>query len=205
MGWYGDTDNGRVCWFIMLAPRELIVLTVIIGFIPIFIVVIINSFILRSALKTINRIQRCEQSTVTSTTSENLRISKNTSNLGNDDPQNSRRRSVVRRPTKFRAVKVILLTLGSFVITWCPYFIASLIYTYCEGNFQHNTCETLKVLIASPLGMLGFANSLINPMIYAWWHKGFREFVKQKLCCSKKVKFSKSHDGVGVGHAQKRF
>lgn len=131
---------------------------------------------------------------------------KSTNQLPPSDVKDVSRGSSVRRPTKWKAVKVILFTLASFVVTWCPYFVASLIYAYCDDNFQESTCETLKVLIASPLAMLGFMNSLINPMIYAWWHKGFRRFMRQKLCGRKGVDISKrktpKRTTNGVGDVQ---
>lgn len=32
MGWHYDTQNGRICWFTLLAPRSLILLTGLVWF-----------------------------------------------------------------------------------------------------------------------------------------------------------------------------
>lgn len=47
-------------------------------------------------------------------------------------------------------------------------------YVYCDHENNPDFCNGLKYAIASPLAILGFANSLLNPIIYAWWHNGFR-------------------------------
>lgn len=195
MGWYGDTDNGRVCWFIMLAPKGLILLTVLVGLVAVITVTVLNGFILRSALKTIVRLQRADQSSYTSSiqiSADDLRISRNNNPCtqhvsAQPDASDAASKQTstattpsVGKPTKWKAVKIVSFTFGSFVVTWCPYFITSLIYTYC-GSLGNGVCDTLKLLIASPLAMLGLLNSLLNPVIYVWWHKGFRQFVRQKV------------------------
>lgn len=230
MGWCGDTNNGQYCWFILLAPKGLIFLTVCIGSIPLITVVILYSIILYHALKNIIRLQRAKRSEAqvqhkstdngpnkTSSSSnqcqsgsEGLRIfqggvktteAKNTVNANaGAESQNFIRRLLKRKvakdvtnlentqnpastsvpaqgPSKWRAIKVVLFTSGSFVCTWGPYFVACIVYTGCKTETEG--CKSLKILIASPLAILGFFNTLINPIIYAWWHKGFRAAVKK--------------------------
>jgi hypothetical protein len=63
-----------------------------------------------------------------------------------------------------------------------PYFVASTMHVFCEKRAtDENTCKPLRLAIASPLAILGFMNSLLNPLIYAWWHKGFRKYVFTKI------------------------
>lgn len=81
--------------------------------------------------------------------------------------------SISSEPTQWKATLIVVLTTGSFVVTWMPYFIVSATTGECP--------------LYSPLAMLGFANSLLNPIIYAWWHNGFRtNFLKQlkRFCCT---------------------
>lgn len=83
---------------------------------------------------------------------------------------------------KWKAIKVVLLTLGAFVLSWFPYFIASLVYV-------SRPSLKLAVTIASVLAMLGFLNSFLNPLIYAWWHRGLRKFITEDcFFCKKKEK-----------------
>ncbi|EFA07404.2 glucose-dependent insulinotropic receptor [Tribolium castaneum] len=188
-GWYGDTDNGRICWFILLAPRNLVLLTVIIGVIPIVLVVILYSLILYHAIKNIVTLQKSTTQTneVTEADLKNLRRSRgrpqNTENnsVGKNFFAKTKPSTSVKSPSKWRAIKVVLFTTGSFVITWSPYFVASLIYVYQCENIDSKKCKNLRIIIASPLAILGFTNSLINPIIYAWWHKGFRTYVQKRM------------------------
>lgn len=87
----------------------------------------------------------------------------------------------VNSPSKWKAIKVVLFTTSSFVVTWTPYFIASMIYVYQCQNINTKRCKNIRIIIASPLAILGFTNSLINPIIYAWWHKGFRDYVSKRV------------------------
>ena len=77
---------------------------------------------------------------------------------------------------------MVLLTSGSFVVTWVPYFIACCMYVACDWEETPARCRSIQFAIASPLAILGFANSLTNPFIYAWWHNGFRESAKAIFC-----------------------
>lgn len=35
-------------------------------------------------------------------------------------------------------------------------------------------CSKLKQILVGPLFLIGFSNSLFNPIIYCWWHTKFR-------------------------------
>ena len=96
-----------------------------------------------------------------------------------------------RQPSKWKAIIIVLFTTGSFIITWVPYFIASTMVVYCDHEHNQNFCKGLIVAVASPLAILGFSNSLLNPFIYACWHNGFRtnsirilsKRFEQMTCC----------------------
>ncbi len=107
----------------------------------------------------------------------------------------------VKQPSKWKAIKVVLFTTGSFFVTWIPYFIASTMFVYCDSVQTPDLCRNLKVAVASPLAVLGFANSLLNPLIYAWWHNGFRKSTTNSLkrlkcfhcCCNKSTESAESN------------
>ncbi|RZC43270.1 glucose-dependent insulinotropic receptor-like [Asbolus verrucosus] len=197
-GWYGDTDNGRICWFILLAPKGLILLTVLCGIVPLLVVLVLYSIILYHAVRNIVKLQNSNSRNDTAD-SKNLRMFRgrgyvsDTSDSETADSKTRQKNGIVARifkkkpsatiksPSKWRAIKIVLFTTGSFVVTWSPYFIASIIYVYQCDNFESKRCKNLSIIIASPLAILGFTNSLINPIIYAWWHKGFRTFVQKRV------------------------
>jgi uncharacterized membrane protein len=193
-GWYGDTENGRICWFILLAPRGLILLTVLAGILPILIVVVLYSIILYHAVKKIAHLQDSDNNrNATNSSTNNLRMFRGRGQVAQTEETNSKKRNIfarifmknpstsVKTPSKWKAIKVVLFTTGSFLVTWSPYFITSVIYVYQCENIDSKRCRNLRIIIASPLAILGFTNSLINPIIYAWWHKGFRTFVQKRV------------------------
>lgn len=48
-------------------------------------------------------------------------------------------------------------------------------YVYCDHENNSEYCYQLKIIIAGPLAILGFSNTLLNPLIYCWWHNGFKD------------------------------
>lgn len=200
MGWSGDTDNGNICWFILLAPKGLVLLTVLVGIIPLLLVIFLYSIILYHAIKKIIQLQQQTRRNDNNTNIEedissgNIRMFRGGGNTSENEEQpqpeqkgilrffKKKPSSSVKSPNKWKAIKVVLFTSGSFVLTWCPYFITSLIYVFnCDIDNTSKRCKTMRTLISSPLAILGFMNSFLNPVIYAWWHKGFRTFFKKKV------------------------
>lgn len=84
----------------------------------------------------------------------------------------------VKEPNKWRAISIVMLTSGSFVITWMPFFIAVMFFVFCEEKLTNPKCLHIRSLLGGPLATLGFFNSILNPLIYAWWHKGFQRSIR---------------------------
>ncbi|XP_037963306.2 5-hydroxytryptamine receptor 1A isoform X1 [Plutella xylostella] len=94
-----------------------------------------------------------------------------------------------KEPRKLRAVAIVMLTSGSFIITWLPFFIVVCFYVFCTNKIGNLECISLNALLRGPLATLAFLNSILNPLIYAWWHRGFKSALKSYLiqhCCKKK-------------------
>uniref|UniRef100_A0A182SJK4 G-protein coupled receptors family 1 profile domain-containing protein n=1 Tax=Anopheles maculatus TaxID=74869 RepID=A0A182SJK4_9DIPT len=264
-GWRGDTDGGRTCWFIRLAPPGLVILTAVVGILPVVLVIILYGIILQKALRRVNQLKKASRelrgvqtgnlrlfrggaagtanggatqpATVQPGTGELNRSGANQSDTDHGLSEDELSRATPGRclclrsrccssaagrpkraqkalngtdptvpttmtaaatttttssksPTKWKAIKVVMFTTGSFVVTWVPYFIASLMYVACDPVTNGELCRSLQFAIASPLAILGFANSLLNPIIYAWWHNGFRASMKRlgskvsrRVCC----------------------
>ncbi|XP_058465099.1 5-hydroxytryptamine receptor 1A-like [Malaya genurostris] len=226
-GWRGDTDNGRVCWFIRIAPPALIILTTVVGILPLIVVIVLYSIILHKALRRVAQLKKASR-LQQGAFSGNLRLFRGGSAaapngttdseqpLAEEHPKPTKcfrccRKQPAgtidgrypanaaptgRNPTKWKAIKVVMLTTGCFTVTWLPYFIASTMYVLCDPESNPDMCRGLQFAIASPLAILGFTNSLLNPVIYAWWHHGFRTSVKKlwrKMCrCCYKQNNNKS-------------
>ncbi|XP_026751818.2 5-hydroxytryptamine receptor 1A-alpha-like [Galleria mellonella] len=83
-----------------------------------------------------------------------------------------------KEPNKCRAVTVVMLTSFSFIATWMPFFIIVIFYVLCEEKTTNDQCLMLRKLLNGPAATLAFFNSVLNPLIYAWWHKGFKRSLK---------------------------
>ena len=97
----------------------------------------------------------------------------------------SRRISSFRRTLK--AVRTLAIVIGCFVITWFPFIITSIVQNICG-----NACA-LQDLIGTYLLMLGCFNSFLNPIIYAYWNKDFRQSVKSscRICMLQRTSIKK--------------
>lgn len=187
MGWKGWTNGGKYCWFIRLAPHGLVLLTGALGFLPIVIITVLYMVILYQALRKVVQLQKSDhEASIHHVPKDNdpnsIRIFRGGQNSREHNAHNKNQHS----PKKSRAIIIVVLTTGSFILTWVPYFVASTMYVFCEKRATDvNTCKPLRLAIASPLAILGFMNSLLNPLIYAWWHKGFRKYVFTKIVGTK--------------------
>ena len=203
MGWRGDTGNGKYCWYVLIAPPQLILLSTLLGIFPILLVAVLYSIILYRALKTVKELKKATGTWGAEVpTNNSLRIFRSSSSYMNQSDINSAVTqqhpqdahysyccwkhnnltpgnpiSVPNRnePTKWKAIKIVMFTTGCFIFTWMPCFVAATMQVYCDTDKYPMFCTTLKLEIANRLFILGFANSLLNPIIYAWWHNGFRQ------------------------------
>lgn len=61
MGWRGDTNNGKICWFIIIAPPELVILTTSIGVLPLLLIIVLYSIILYYALRKVVQLKKASE------------------------------------------------------------------------------------------------------------------------------------------------
>lgn len=58
MGWIGDTNGGRTCWFVTVVPPELILLTTSVGLLPLIVTLVLYAIILYHALQKIVQLKK---------------------------------------------------------------------------------------------------------------------------------------------------
>lgn len=105
---------------------------------------------------------------------KNTKLSNNVKKIGTIN-------KVIRRPNepnKWRAITIVMLTSGSIIITWTPFFIALIFFVFCQEKMTNERCIYIRYLLDGPFPTLAFLNSILNPLIYAWWHKGFQKSVQ---------------------------
>lgn len=74
-----------------------------------------------------------------------------------------------------KATKTLGIIMGCFTLCWLPFFILALVKTFCG-----EAC-VVPIWLDSILWWLGYANSFLNPVIYARFNREFRTPFKEIL------------------------
>uniref|UniRef100_A0A3B4WJ66 G protein-coupled receptor 119 n=1 Tax=Seriola lalandi dorsalis TaxID=1841481 RepID=A0A3B4WJ66_SERLL len=75
-----------------------------------------------------------------------------------------------------KALRMVAVLVGCFLVLWCPFFVVCIVHVLCK------TCELAGVL-ENYLWLLGLSNSLINPLVYAFWQKEVRLQLAAMFSC----------------------
>ena len=76
-----------------------------------------------------------------------------------------------------KALRTLGIIMGVFIVSWLPFFLMYIILPFCED------CQISPTMI-SIITWLGYGNSCMNPVIYAFMNKDFRWAFKKLLTCS---------------------
>ncbi|RWS12323.1 beta-2 adrenergic receptor-like protein [Dinothrombium tinctorium] len=79
--------------------------------------------------------------------------------------------------TETKAIRTLGIVMGVFIVCWLPYFITYVAIPSCGD------CE-VSFETQSVITWLGYVNSSLNPIIYAFWNKDFQNAFRRVLCCS---------------------
>lgn len=76
-----------------------------------------------------------------------------------------------------QVTRMIAIVFVLFIICWLPIHVIVICLKF-DSNFpKTDTTYLIKVLANS----LSYANSCVNPFVYAFVHNGFKNFIRQKL------------------------
>ncbi|KAK3554928.1 hypothetical protein QTP86_001563 [Hemibagrus guttatus] len=71
-----------------------------------------------------------------------------------------------------KTVKTLGIIMGTFILCWLPFFIKALVMPFCPS------CQ-MPVWLQDVINWLGYSNSLLNPIIYAYFNKDFQSAFKK--------------------------
>ena len=74
-----------------------------------------------------------------------------------------------------KAARTLSIVIGAFVACWCPFFVVTLVFTYCK--FSCSVSSDVLVMIK----WLHYGNSALNPIIYSCLNRNFRAAFKDVL------------------------
>ncbi|XP_072272467.1 5-hydroxytryptamine receptor 1A [Pyxicephalus adspersus] len=92
----------------------------------------------------------------------------------NDKGMDAKRKVALARERK--TVKTLGIIMGTFIFCWLPFFIVALVLPFCES------CH-MPHLLYDVINWLGYSNSLLNPIIYAYFNKDFQSAFKKIIKC----------------------
>ncbi|XP_061589476.1 5-hydroxytryptamine receptor 1A-beta [Cololabis saira] len=76
-----------------------------------------------------------------------------------------------------KTVKTLGIIMGTFILCWLPFFIVALVMPFCQDS-----CYMPRWL-EDVINWLGYSNSLLNPIIYAYFNKDFQSAFKKIIKC----------------------
>ena len=95
--------------------------------------------------------------------------------LTNDKASDAKKKIAMARERK--TVKTLGIIMGTFIVCWLPFFIVALVLPFCAES-----CFMPDQLMAV-ISWLGYSNSLLNPIIYAYFNKDFQSAFKKIMKC----------------------
>ncbi|GAB6031558.1 octopamine receptor [Chamberlinius hualienensis] len=101
-----------------------------------------------------------------------------TTDMENDaDPSTPTKRNINRMKRERKAAKTLGIIMGCFILCWLPFFLWYLITTMCGDNCPY------PEIVVSIVFWIGYFNSSVNPIIYAYFNREFREAFRETLQC----------------------
>lgn len=93
----------------------------------------------------------------------------------NEKNTGTKRKIALARERK--TVKTLGIIMGTFIFCWLPFFIVALLQPFCAESCY------MPDWLGAVINWLGYSNSLLNPIIYAYFNKDFQSAFKKILRC----------------------
>lgn len=98
------------------------------------------------------------------------------------------KRCINKMKREHKAAKTLGIIMGAFIVCWLPFFATYVFLAVCE---ELSSCTNFPEIVMDILFWIGYFNSAINPAIYAYFNREFREAFKETIqnvfCCCLQV------------------
>ncbi|XP_065092403.1 octopamine receptor beta-2R [Ochlerotatus camptorhynchus] len=85
-------------------------------------------------------------------------------------------RHLIKMKREHKAARTLGIIMGTFILCWLPFFLWYIITSLCD---QCPNPDIVVVLVF----WIGYFNSTLNPLIYAYFNRDFREAFRNTLDC----------------------
>lgn len=87
-------------------------------------------------------------------------------------------KNILRMKREHKAARTLGIIMGAFILCWLPFFLFYLSTSLCGDGCDPP--ETVTVIMF----WTGYFNSALNPIIYAYFNRDFRNAFKNTLACA---------------------
>ncbi|XP_059608992.1 octopamine receptor beta-2R-like isoform X2 [Phlebotomus argentipes] len=84
---------------------------------------------------------------------------------------------LIKMKREHKAARTLGIIMGVFILCWLPFFL-----WYCITTLCGDACPCPDIVVAVVF-WIGYFNSTLNPLIYAYFNRDFREAFKNTLEC----------------------
>uniref|UniRef100_A0A8D2IXV6 G-protein coupled receptors family 1 profile domain-containing protein n=1 Tax=Varanus komodoensis TaxID=61221 RepID=A0A8D2IXV6_VARKO len=94
-----------------------------------------------------------------------------------NEPRNAEAKRKMALARERKTVKTLGIIMGTFIFCWLPFFIVALVLPFCDSGCY------MPDWLGAVINWLGYSNSLLNPVIYAYFNKDFQSAFKKIIKC----------------------
>ncbi|KAL1394365.1 hypothetical protein pipiens_020207, partial [Culex pipiens pipiens] len=85
-------------------------------------------------------------------------------------------RHLIKMKREHKAARTLGIIMGTFILCWLPFFLWYIITSLCDE------CPNPDIVVVLVF-WVGYFNSTLNPLIYAYFNRDFREAFRNTLDC----------------------
>ncbi|XP_014026632.1 5-hydroxytryptamine receptor 1A-alpha [Salmo salar] len=95
----------------------------------------------------------------------------------NRNERNAEAKRKIALSRERKTVKTLGIIMGTFIFCWLPFFIVALVLPFCADSCY------MPEWLGAVINWLGYSNSLLNPIIYAYFNKDIQSAFKKIIKC----------------------